>query len=61
MDKPTCMQCRQDGRICDPCFEIACEIIESNRRQFAKLIATGVSHKMANAIMIERIEGGPPS
>lgn len=49
------------GILCDPCFEIACDIAESNRRKFQKLLSAGVSRRMANEIMIRRIDGELPS
>lgn len=51
---------KQPGILCDPCFEIACDIAEANRRRFQKLLSAGVSRKMANEIMIARIDGEAP-
>lgn len=61
-----CVQCappeeRWPGYICDPCFEIACDIAEANRRRFQKLLSAGVSRRMANEIMIRRIDRELPS
>lgn len=48
---------QRTGFICTPCFDIAWDIVVANRRRFQKLLDAGVSRRMANEIMIARIDG----
>jgi hypothetical protein len=46
--------------ICEPCFDAALIEVEERRRQFAELLAGGMSREQANRIMIARIDGAAP-
>ncbi len=62
MTATTCIHCDRPGSyVCDLCLDIACEIVEANRRRFNRLISAGVDREMANRIMIDRNRGGPSS
>jgi len=61
-----CIKCglleyRTPGVLCDSCFEIACDQFAADQIKFRKLISAGVSRRMANEIMIARIENGLPN
>ncbi len=47
--------------ICPPCAAIWDEEFNERRRQFDELISGGMSHEMANMVMIGRMTAGEPS
>ena len=55
------VESRRPGVLCDSCFETAIDMAAANRRRFAQLRAAGVSSKLANEILIGRIDGELPS